>query len=36
MAGMRAAIEAGNFETFKQTFAAKRNSRVWCSPRLCS
>ena len=28
MAGMRAAIEAGSFETFKQEFAAKRNSRA--------
>jgi len=28
MAGMRAAIEAGSFETFKQAFVAKRNSRT--------
>lgn len=28
MAGMRAAIEDGSFDTFKQTFAAKRNSRA--------
>jgi queuine tRNA-ribosyltransferase len=28
MASMRAAIEAGSFETFKQAFVAKRNSRT--------
>jgi len=29
MAGMRSAIEAGTFETFKQEFAAKRSSLSW-------